>query len=172
VLACPSNSYGHSIPGTPGAVPPGPGMNAEGWEVEPGQKMPISYAMNACASTWYPADTVTGQASPPLRLSQLQRPADTIIIGETAEIWPDIPAYWMVDQCDGLFAHSAGQVANFIFYSGHAKSKKWLSTLYPQLSEATQKISAEPPVGDPAAGTQQDASRNPPHPERRRSTWG
>jgi prepilin-type N-terminal cleavage/methylation domain-containing protein/prepilin-type processing-associated H-X9-DG protein len=131
VLGCPSDPYSRAVPGTPGAVPPKAGMNAEGWEVEPGQRMPISYAMNACASTWYPADSKEGESSPPLRLSQLQRSSETVIIAESREIWPDIHPDWMWGQCDGLFTHSAGQVANFIFYDGHAKSKKWLATLYP-----------------------------------------
>jgi prepilin-type processing-associated H-X9-DG protein len=30
-----------------------------------------------------------------------------------------------------LFTHPAGRTANFIFYDGHVKNKKWLSTLYP-----------------------------------------
>jgi prepilin-type processing-associated H-X9-DG protein len=33
--------------------------------------------------------------------------------------------------CPGLFNHPAGKQANFIFFDGHAKSKKWLATLYP-----------------------------------------
>jgi prepilin-type N-terminal cleavage/methylation domain-containing protein len=87
VLACPSNPFSHSLPGRPGntgpSIQPQPGDNAEGWEVEPGLRMPISYAMNACASTWYPADTPEGRASPPLRQGQLARPADTILIAES-----------------------------------------------------------------------------------------
>ena len=35
------------------------------------------------------------------------------------------------DWCPGVFAHPAGKVGNFIFFDGHVKSKKWLSTLYP-----------------------------------------
>ena len=34
------------------------------------------------------------------------------------------------DRCNGVFAHSTKN-ANFIFYDGHVKTKKWLSTLYP-----------------------------------------
>ena len=30
-----------------------------------------------------------------------------------------------------MFAHQTGKVGNFVFFDGHAKSKKWLSTLYP-----------------------------------------
>ena len=40
-------------------------------------------------------------------------------------------ASWLWGSCPGIFAHPTGQVGNFIFYDGHAKSKKWLSTLFP-----------------------------------------
>jgi hypothetical protein len=53
---CPSNPFSRSVAGTPGSVPPKPGSNASAWESEPGQRMPISYAMNSCASTWLAAD--------------------------------------------------------------------------------------------------------------------
>src|SRR5712692_94757 len=57
VLACPSNPYSRTIPGMPGRDRPSPGMNAEGWEMEPEQRMPISYEMNACAAAgMFPAD--------------------------------------------------------------------------------------------------------------------
>jgi len=133
VLACPSNPYSRAIPGIPGknTTPPGPaGANAEGWEMEPGQRMPISYAMNSCAATWYPADD--NRTSPPTRLSQVVRPADTIIICENQ--WPTAEAHapdWLWNVCPGLFTHPAGKVANFIFYDGHAKTKKWAATLFP-----------------------------------------
>src|SRR5438876_2941923 len=46
VFACPSNPYSRAIPGMPGTEPVTTiGMNGEGWEMEPGQRMPISYAM-------------------------------------------------------------------------------------------------------------------------------
>src|SRR6266542_3391406 len=54
VLACPFNPYSRTVPGIPGKklTPAGPaGANAEGWEVEPDLQMPISYAMNSCATT-------------------------------------------------------------------------------------------------------------------------
>src|SRR4051812_41634027 len=56
VLGCPSNPNSRTIAGVRAVHPPKPGSNAEGWELVPGQRMPISYNMNQCASTWYPAD--------------------------------------------------------------------------------------------------------------------
>jgi prepilin-type N-terminal cleavage/methylation domain-containing protein/prepilin-type processing-associated H-X9-DG protein len=132
VYACPSNPYSRSIAGMPASLPTAKvGANAEGWEVEPGQRMPISYNMNSCASTWYPADTNEGRANPPIRMAQLTRPADTFLIGETNWGVADIQADFLIHVCPSVFTHSAGRVANFIFYDGHVKSKKWLSTLYP-----------------------------------------
>ena len=99
--------------------------------------MPISYAMNSCASTWIPADDPR-KPGPPLRLAQLTRAADSILIAEDqAEPYPDMYAAWLWGRaaggnlCPAIFAHPAGKVGNFIFYDGHAKSKKWLATLYP-----------------------------------------
>jgi len=133
VLACPSNPFSHTVPGRPGPNnPPKVGDNAEGWEVEPEQRMPISYAMNSCAETWYPADTAQGKQSPPLTMAQLARPAETICIAENT--WPTADIHgeeWLQDECAGIMVHQAGKQANFVFYDGHAKSKKWLSTLYP-----------------------------------------
>jgi prepilin-type processing-associated H-X9-DG protein len=132
VLGCPSNPFHRTVPGQPGATnPPKAGDNAEGWESEPEQRMPISYAMNSCASTWYPADTKEGQSSPALRAAQLERPADTVIISENTWGTADTYGTWLWLTCPGIFSHSAGKVGNFVFYDGHAKSKKWLSTLYP-----------------------------------------
>jgi prepilin-type N-terminal cleavage/methylation domain-containing protein len=132
VFACPSNPYSRAIPGMPGTDPVTTiGMNGEGWEVEPGQRMPISYVMNSCASTWYPADTKEGQSSPPLRMAQLQRPSDTILVAETKTSWADMDMYPIWAQCYSIFSHPAGKMGNFIFHDGHVKSKKWLSTLYP-----------------------------------------
>src|SRR5437763_9514576 len=67
VFACPSNPFSRTVAGMPGtAGNTVPGMNSEGWQVEPEQRMPISYSMNSCASTWYPADTKEGRSSPAL----------------------------------------------------------------------------------------------------------
>jgi prepilin-type N-terminal cleavage/methylation domain-containing protein/prepilin-type processing-associated H-X9-DG protein len=133
VLACPSNPFSRTVPGhwasSPGA--PQPGDNGEGWEVEPSQRMPPSYSMNNCTSTWYPADSNAGRASPPLRHAQLTRSADTIIISENNWGIPDTHLFQLTDYCSSVFVHPAGKVANFIFYDGHVKSKKWLATLYP-----------------------------------------
>jgi prepilin-type processing-associated H-X9-DG protein len=64
-------------------------------------------------------------------MAQFVRPADTIIICENQ--WPtsDLHPRWLWAACPGVFSHPAGKVANFIFFDGHAKSKKWLATLYP-----------------------------------------
>src|SRR5438876_185419 len=56
VFGCPTNPLSRSIAGVPGSYPLKPGMNAEGWEMEPSQRMPISYGMNSCAASLYPAD--------------------------------------------------------------------------------------------------------------------
>src|SRR5213593_2680465 len=73
VLACPSNPNSRPIPGVPSATTNGPpknaGANAEGWGYEPDKTMPISYAMNARAITWIPADD--RNAPRPLRVAQV-----------------------------------------------------------------------------------------------------
>jgi len=148
VFACPSNPHSKAVAGVPwkDVFPPPPGSNAEGWEVEPGQRMPISYGMNSCATTWFPADTKEGQSSPPLRMGQLARPAETILIAETLMPWPDTHAGWLWNgdgTCNAVFAHPTGKVGNFIFFDGHVKSKKWLSTLYP-MNENNWEINPNP----------------------------
>jgi prepilin-type processing-associated H-X9-DG protein len=133
VLACPSNPYSRTVPGrsTPGNTFAVNGGNAEGWQSEPEQRMPSSYSLNSCAITWVPADTKG--VVPPLRVAQVTRPADTIFISEC--LWPnaDLFGQWLVNKpwCPGVFAHSTGHAGNFVFFDGHAKTKKWLSTLYP-----------------------------------------
>jgi prepilin-type N-terminal cleavage/methylation domain-containing protein/prepilin-type processing-associated H-X9-DG protein len=130
VLACPSNPFSRTQPGL-AADPAKPGTNAEGWEEEPEQRMPISYGMNSCAATWIPADQKT--AGPPTRLGQLVRPAQTMMIMENQGLpYSDMVVHWLwlPGRCFGVFAHSS-KMANFIFYDGHVKAKKWLSTLYP-----------------------------------------
>ena len=133
VLACPSNPFSHPIPGRSSSNnPPKLGDNAEGWQNEPTLTMPISYAMNSCAVTWNAADTPQGRMSPPPTMATFVRPADTIIICENQ--WPTADVHgpdWMWGICPGLFTHQAGKQANFIFFDGHAKSKKWIATLYP-----------------------------------------
>jgi prepilin-type N-terminal cleavage/methylation domain-containing protein/prepilin-type processing-associated H-X9-DG protein len=130
VLACPSNSYGKTQAGLY-SDPAKPGGNSEGWEYEPEQRMPISYGMNSCAQTWIPADDRS--AGPPVRLAQLVRPAETFMIGENQALpYADILVHWLYlqNRCNGIFVHSTKN-ANFIFYDGHVKTKKWLQTLYP-----------------------------------------
>lgn len=131
VLACPSNPFSRTVAGQPNASlsQPKPGDNAEGWEVEPEGRMPISYSMNSCSTTWVPADD--RRTSRPLRQAQLARPADTICIAESTHGNSDIFPAWLWVQCTGVFAHPAGKLGNFIFYDGHVKSRKWLATLYP-----------------------------------------
>jgi prepilin-type N-terminal cleavage/methylation domain-containing protein/prepilin-type processing-associated H-X9-DG protein len=131
VLGCPSNPWSRSIAGQLGSLPPVPGSNAEGWAMTPGLRMPISYNMNQCASTYLPADSKG--APPPTRLSQVVRPSETFIIGEST--WPtsDMGAEWLWNPgyCPAIFTHKASKMANFVFFDGHAKSKAWLQTLYP-----------------------------------------
>jgi prepilin-type N-terminal cleavage/methylation domain-containing protein/prepilin-type processing-associated H-X9-DG protein len=135
VLGCPSNPYSRTIPGTPtpGNTFAKGGGNAEGWQSEPEQRMPTSYSLNSCAITWVPADSKSPAPGPPLRMADVSRPSDTIFISEC--LWPNSDMYgeWLTrkDWCPGVFAHQAGKVGNFIFFDGHVKSKKWLSTLYP-----------------------------------------
>jgi prepilin-type N-terminal cleavage/methylation domain-containing protein/prepilin-type processing-associated H-X9-DG protein len=131
VLGCPSNPFSRSVPGTPGLYPVTPGMNAEGWEVEPGLRMPISYGMNSCPATWFPADDKGYPSVPPTRLAQVVRSSATILIAENTWPAPNMHPGWLVAICSGVFAHPSGKVGNFIFYDGHVKSKKWLATLYP-----------------------------------------
>src|SRR5712692_5391874 len=82
VFACPSNPYSRTIRGVPGSEPSQPGSNDEGWEVETELRMPISYGMNSCATTWVPADDPANKPGPPLLQAQVERPADTILIAE------------------------------------------------------------------------------------------
>jgi len=61
------------------------------------------------------------------------RPAETMMVVENQGLpYADMVVHWLwhTDRCNGVFAHSS-KVANFIFYDGHVKSKKWLATLYP-----------------------------------------
>src|SRR5437870_13519810 len=113
ILGCPSNPLSRTNPGQPGpADPPKAGDNGEGWEVEPELRMPISYGMNDCASTWFPADDKS--AGPPTRLAQVVRPADTILVGENQWIVTDIGPGWLFNSsfplCPYVFAHPAGKV--------------------------------------------------------------
>jgi prepilin-type N-terminal cleavage/methylation domain-containing protein/prepilin-type processing-associated H-X9-DG protein len=143
VLACPSNPHSRCTPGIPRVNPPTAGSNALGWENEPERRMPISYSMNTCTATWYSIDSPGGPRTPPLRQAQLVRPGDTLLICESTWGQGDMHAAWLWQACPGIFAHSAGKVGNFIFYDGHVKSKKWLSTVHP-LNENNWELSPNP----------------------------
>jgi prepilin-type N-terminal cleavage/methylation domain-containing protein len=143
VLACPSNPYSRSIPGRPNDDSLTPGKNAGGWELEPEQRMPISYNMNSCTSSWYPPNTSYGKNTTPLGVAQIARPAETLVIAETISGYNDVQAVWLWGLCEALFAHRTGQMGNFIFYDGHASAKKWLRTLYP-VNENNWELSPDP----------------------------
>jgi len=160
VLGCPSNPFSHPQPSKPSTRnPPVMGDNAEGWQAEPTLTMPISYAMNSCAVTWNAADSADGKKVPPPRVASFVRPAETIAICENQ--WPTSDVHgpdWMWNQCAGLFNHTAGKQANFIFFDGHAKSKKWISTLYPLTQNNWQPDDPNPDpnnrhIKSPNAGT-------------------
>jgi prepilin-type processing-associated H-X9-DG protein len=164
VLACPSNPYGRTQPGVY-SDPATPGSNAEGWEMEPEQRMPISYGMNSCAAPQIPADS--GSAGPPTRLGQLVRPAETFMIGENQQRpYSDILVHWLYrnDRCAGLFAHGP-KIANFIFYDGHVKPKHWLDTLYPTNTNNWQLDEPNPDPKNlriaPIAGCQETVPAGP-----------
>jgi prepilin-type processing-associated H-X9-DG protein len=93
--------------------------------------MPVSYVMNACAASWIAMDQKG--AAPPLRQSQLSRPAETILIAESQWGVAETSAefLWDAGRCSAVFAHPGSELANFIFCDGHVKAKKWLATLYP-----------------------------------------
>jgi prepilin-type N-terminal cleavage/methylation domain-containing protein/prepilin-type processing-associated H-X9-DG protein len=134
VYQCPSNPFANACPPDPNRKSDPKGVCAEGWPGEPDRSMPISYAMNSCAETWYPLDDSSGNGrkSPPLTLGQLARPSETIAICELTWATSDFHGEeWLQDHCPGVMVHQTGKLANFIFYDGHVKSKKWLATLYP-----------------------------------------
>lgn len=153
IMSCPSNPTGK---------PTGPGdghNNGEGWQSEPDQTMPVSYGMNSCASPWPPNDNGD---NPPLRDASLIRAAETINIGE--ETLPDnccgtapdiFPTLW--NQCGRLYQHMGGYpnghpatFASFIFWDHHAKTKKWMQTMY-SLSQNNWEL--DYPSQDPANTT-------------------
>jgi prepilin-type processing-associated H-X9-DG protein len=133
LFACPSNPRSRTVPGKPCVDfwNPQPGDNSEGWEMELSQRMPISYALNTCATTLYPADSGVGRNYGPLRLVQVPRPADTVQVAESALAAANTQVDVLFAGCEALFVHPAGRMGNFLFYDGHVKGKKWLSTLYP-----------------------------------------
>jgi prepilin-type N-terminal cleavage/methylation domain-containing protein/prepilin-type processing-associated H-X9-DG protein len=150
IFACPSNPM--SSPLGPGLVEdgPDPNHNAYGWQYIPEKKMPISYAMNGCSTSWLPATGEFGDPGAPMADAAVTRPADTIAIAETTWVHPDIHVGWLGttnDQCNvdngymphpGAYMHQGGWpsgnpggMANFVFWDGHVKSMKWAATLFP-----------------------------------------
>jgi prepilin-type N-terminal cleavage/methylation domain-containing protein len=157
IFQCPSNQY--SV-GTPGNLATGaPNGQGEGWFFERDGTMPIAYGMNSTVTTWLPANYGTdwGASSwvdvSPLRDSTLTRPADTIAIGEVAWDDADVHIGWTgIDGggggCDGgdnnpaethkgLMGHRGtypsgpGKQAEFAFFDGHAKVRRWGQTTLP-----------------------------------------
>jgi prepilin-type N-terminal cleavage/methylation domain-containing protein/prepilin-type processing-associated H-X9-DG protein len=156
VFACPGNPRS-------GTCPPDPSRNsnpgddqtlkcAEGWASEPTHSMPISYGMNSCATSWYPADGAGGkqglpQNAPALTEAAVPRPAQTIIIAENTWATADIHMQWTWDICNGTMTHikrpGPGGNANFIFFDGHAKNMKWAQTVFP-INENKWELSPNP----------------------------
>jgi prepilin-type N-terminal cleavage/methylation domain-containing protein/prepilin-type processing-associated H-X9-DG protein len=144
IFACPSNPRS-------GMCPPDPtrksspsdretALCAEGWASEPSRSMPISYGMNSCATSWYPATDPQGRPEkvPPLTEAKVPRPAETIIIAENTWATADIHMEWTwggTAGCNGVMTHQSyrapGGRANFIFFDGHAKNLKWAQTVFP-----------------------------------------
>ena len=169
VLGCPSNPYSRTIPGVPTAPYslPTAGGNAEGWQSEPEQRMPTSYSLNSCAITWVPADWTNPPPGPPLRMAEVTRSADTILISESLSPNSDVYGEWLTRKgwCLSVFAHPAGKVGNFIFFDGHVKSKKWLSTLYP-VNENNWVLAPNPdPANRQVVGANQCNFTAPPGPD-------
>jgi prepilin-type N-terminal cleavage/methylation domain-containing protein/prepilin-type processing-associated H-X9-DG protein len=149
---------GNPVTGNPGT---GIAYQGEGWMFEPDHVMPISYAMNSTVTTWLPASpnwsADPGNNSwvdfKPMRDARLIRPADTIAVGEVTWDDADIHVGWVgVDSggggCDGgdnnpaephkgLMGHRGtypsgpAKQANFIFWDGHAKYRRYGQTVMP-----------------------------------------
>jgi prepilin-type N-terminal cleavage/methylation domain-containing protein len=145
IFACPSNPKSRPTgPGTDPTVYNSNG-NGEGWQSEPDHIMPGGYGMNSCATSWKPAVGPDADTKPPLSDAAITRPADTIAIGEEAEAWADINVNWVFTSnsttggtCLWPFTHFGAWPngrpsgpANWIFWDGHAKAKKWSQTIYP-----------------------------------------
>jgi prepilin-type N-terminal cleavage/methylation domain-containing protein/prepilin-type processing-associated H-X9-DG protein len=156
ILACPSNPRSKLCPPDPNRkTSPGDSETAycaEGWRFHPTHSMPISYGMNSCATTWYPANDPNGKPEkvPPLTEAKVPRPADTIIIGENTWATADLHMEWTwggTAACNGLMTHmtyrAPGGRANFVFFDGHAKSMKWAQTVFP-INENKWELSPNP----------------------------
>jgi prepilin-type N-terminal cleavage/methylation domain-containing protein/prepilin-type processing-associated H-X9-DG protein len=158
IMSCPSN---------PTAPPDGPGTlpnnsndwngNAMGYVMEPDHIMPLSYAMNAGATTWF----CSGDKNPndawvpkkPLKDAAINRPANLIAIGETTWRQGDFGMDWFLNnnsQCsktaNALYAHRAvNGPANFVYWDGHAKSHKFSSVEFP--ATQTEMVNNPPTSG-------------------------
>lgn len=157
VFACPSNPYSLLDPGNKATLTNN--GQGEGWLYEPDAVMPIGYGMNSTVTTWLPANFGTDWGASswvdvhPLKDAKLTRPADTIAIGEVAWDDADVHIGWTgLDAggggCDGgdnnpaetrkgLMGHRGsypsgpGKQANFTFWDGHAKNRRWGQTTLP-----------------------------------------
>jgi len=129
--------------------------NAKGYWMESDKKMSQGYAMNAGATPWVPVDDPNdGWASrKPLKEATINKPANLIALGEVTWREGDFGLDWFLenhDQCKGhaLFAHRGfNGPANFVYFDGHAKNKKWLQVAYP----LTQSELVNNPPEDPNA---------------------
>jgi prepilin-type N-terminal cleavage/methylation domain-containing protein/prepilin-type processing-associated H-X9-DG protein len=137
IFACPSNPQSGLCPPDATRKSDPKGFCAEGWQSEPTRSMPISYAMNSCSSSWYPASDKRGapDKAPALTEAAVPRPAQTIIIAENTWNTADIHIEWTFHICNGVMTHmtsrAPGGNANFIFFDGHAKNMKWGNTVLP-----------------------------------------
>jgi len=162
LFRCPSNPY--STAGAGNLATANPNGQGEGWYFEKDARMPIGYGMNSTVTTWIPANfgptTSWGASSwvdmSPLRDAKLTRAADTIAIGEVAWDDADVHIGWLgVDSggggCDGGdnnpgearkglmahrggYPHGPGKQANFTYWDGHAKNRKWAATVMPLIN--------------------------------------
>jgi len=156
LFRCPSNPY--SVAGAGNKTTQNPNGQGEGWFFESDARMPIGYGMNSTVTTWVPADWASDPNNSwidfrPLSDARLTRAADTIAIGEVAWDDADIHAGWVGlnsggGGCDGgdnnpaetrkglmghrgTYGNGPGKQANFTFWDGHAKNRRWGQTLLP-----------------------------------------
>ncbi len=141
IMRCPSNPT--SDPNGSGTLPADNSSNwngnGMGYALESDKKMAQGYAMNAGATSWCAvSDTGTDWANKkPLKDAQINRPANLIAIGETTWRQADFGPDWFLEgggQCNGhaLYAHRAlNGPANFVYYDGHAKNKKYGQVMFP-----------------------------------------
>jgi len=176
VFSCPSNPNGR--PSGPGTAGTGwddlTTFNGEGWQFQPNQRMPISYAFSSCASTWEPANDAlawgdTGSQKLAASLAGIARPANTIMVAESTRGDADINAQWMwSSQTDGgaddkygtrhgIYKHmkwpGRGGKGNFIYFDGHVKARTWAQTVIPLDQnewETTEPTPGETFMNDPS----------------------